>query len=489
MEVHMLESNKLVNKTPQLNILSEDDRAQIYDASLEILQNTGVKIEHEEARKIFSDAGATVEGEMVHIPSHLVDEAVKEAPKKILMYDRNGEMAMRLGGTNSYFGSGTDVPRTLDENGEMRQTTAEDIAKWARICDYLDNIDFSSPTGLLRKQPENIQDILEARQVMANTTKPVMFCTWDDRGTKDIFDMAAIAVGGEDKLKAKPYIIHYIEPVTPLSHSKEVAAQVIFGAKNNLPTIYTPMPSAGAVSPMTLAGSIALGLAESLTGITLSQLVKKGAPMVTGGIYSILDMKTSGYVYGGPEFALMNAAVTEMSNYLELPMFGTAGVSDSKLVDTQAAIEATFNIATQALVGANLIHDVGYLSSGLLYSYDQLVMSNEIIGMVKRIMRGIDTSGDRIPLDVINEVGPKGNFLSTSHTMDNFKKEQWQPSLMDRTNFEKWESNGSKTMGERIHESTEEILETHEPEVLEEAKTKELDALIEEERENREVRY
>ncbi len=485
----MLQSNKLVNKTPRLNILSEDDKEQIYDASLEILQHTGVKIDLEEARDIFADAGATVDGNMVHIPPCLVNEAVEKAPKKILMYDRNGDLAMRLGGTNSYFGSGTDVPRTLDENGEMRQTTAEDIAKWARLCDGLDNIDFSSPIGLLRKQPENIQDLLEARQVMANTTKPVMFCSWDDRGTKDIFDMAAIAVGGEEQLKAKPYIVHYIEPVTPLSHSKEVASQVIFGAKNNLPTIYTPMPSAGAVSPMTLAGSIALGLAESLTGITLAQIVQEGAPMVTGGIYSILDMKTSGFVYGGPEFGLMNAAVTEMSNYLGLPMFGTAGVTDSKVVDTQAAVEATFNIVTQSLVGANLVHDVGYLSSGLLYSYDQLTMSDEIIGMTKRIMEGIDTSKENLATDLVNEVGPKGNFLSTSHTMDKFKDEHWQPSLMDRHNFEAWEKDGSKTMGERVHEKSTKVLETHEPEPLDEDKQEELDAIIEEERENREVRY
>lgn len=485
----MLQSNKLVNKTPRMTILSEDDKEQIFDASLEILEHTGVKVDLEEARDIFADAGARVDGDRVHIPPCLVKEAIKKAPKKILMYDRDGEMAMRLGGNNVYYGSGTDVPRTLDENGEMRQTTAEDIADWARLCDGLDNIDFSSPTGLLRKQPENIQDILEARQIMVNTTKPVMFCSWDDKGTKDIFDMAAIAVGGEEQLKAKPYIIHYIEPVTPLSHSKEVASQVIFGAKNNLPTIYTPMPSAGAVSPMTLAGSIALGLAESLTGITLAQIVQEGAPMVTGGIYSILDMKTSGFVYGGPEFGLMNAAVTEMSNYLGLPMFGTAGVTDSKLVDSQAAIEATFNIMTQALSGANLVHDVGYLSSGLLYSYDQLTMSDEIIGMTKRIMEGIDTSEENLAVDLVNEVGPKGNFLSTSHTMDNFKKEHWQPSLMDRQNFEAWEKDGSKTMGERIHEKSTKILETHEPDSLDEDKRDELDAIIEEEKENREVRY
>ncbi len=485
----MLQTNKFVNKTPRFNILSEDDKEQLYDGALEILQHTGMRVDHEEARSIFSGAGARVEDHMVYLPPSLVKDAVNKAPKKVLIYDRDGNMAMRLGGTNSYFGSGTDVPRTLDENGEMRNPQSEDIAKWAKVCDYLDNIDFSSPSGLLRDEDENIQDLLEARQIIANTTKPMMFCSWDERGTEDIFNMASIAVGGAEELKAKPYIMHYIEPVTPLSHSKEVMAQTIWGAKHNLPTIYTPMPSAGAVSPMTFAGSIALGIAESLTGITLAQLVNEGAPMVTGGIYSILDMKTSGFVYGGPEFVLMNGAVAEMSNYLDLPMFGTAGVTDSKLVDTQAAIEATFNIATQSLVGANLIHDVGYLASGLLYSYDQLVMSDEIIGMVKRIMDGIDTSGDNIPLDLIDEVGPKGNFLNTSHTMDNFKEEHWQPSLMDRKNFDSWEADGSKTMGDRISEKRNEILENYEAPVLEEDKLEKIEAIIDEERENRKVEY
>lgn len=203
----------------------------------------------------------------------------------------------------------------------------------------------------------------------------------------------------------------------------------------------------------------------------------------------MLDMKTTAYLYGSPEFHLMSAGLAEMCQYLDMPMFGTAGCSDSPLTDEQAAIESTLSIATQSLSGANLIHDVGYLGSGLISSLDMVVMSDEIISMTKRIMRGIDTDDERLVLELINEVGPGGSFLSKSHTLENFRTDHWQPNLLDRSNYEKWMENGGKSMGDRVNDRTKEILADYEPKPLEESKQKEIIQLIDNERESRKVRY
>lgn len=485
----MLSAKTTVCKSPYIQVLSESDRKQIYRGALEILQRTGVKIEHQEALDTLADAGTKIDQNIAHIPSNLVEKGLSNAPETILIYGRSGNLAMRLGGRNNYFGTGSDTPQTLTLGGKYKKTSRKDVENGGIVVDALENIDFIMSMGLIQDEPVNVSDLYQFREMMYNTTKPIVFTAHDKRGNKDIVKMASIAAGGEEKLEQKPFIIHYIEPTTPLSHSKEAIDKLIYQAKRKIPMIYTPAPSAGATGPMTFAGTIALSVAESLGGIALAQTINPGTPVITGGVCSLLDMKTSAYLYGAPETALMHAALSEMSQFLDLPMYGTAGCSDSKLPDGQAALEATFSIATQMLSGANLIHDVGYLESGMTSSLEQIVMSDEIIEMVKRLTRGVDTGELQQAADLINEVGPKGNFLSQPDTVEKFKTEIWEPELIDRSNIDAWEKAGSKTMGDRVKEKAKDILTEHSPEQLDEDKKTEIDRLIKEERKTREVRY
>lgn len=485
----MLTSSLTVNANPSIAVFSESEKTQIYSAALEVLEHTGVEIQHEKALNILDQAGARIDKKVAHIPRHLVQKAVETAPDTILVYDRNGDLAMKLGKRNTYFGTGSDTPNTLDLDGNVRKSKREDIGKVGRIVDAMENLDFIMSLGLISDKPMHVTDLYQFQEMLFNTVKPIVFTSHDRRGNKDILEMASIAVGGEDNLKEKPFIINYIEPSSPLRHSKEAADKLLFSAEQNMPLIYTPCTSGGGTAPVTLAGNIVLAMAESLSGITLSQLINEGTPVITGGICSLLDMKTSSYLYGSPEFDLMNAGLSEMSQFLDLPMYGTAGCSDSKVVDEQAAIEGAFSIATQSLAGANLTHDVGYIASGMVGSCEMIVMSNEIIGMVKRIMRGIDTSENRLAIDLIDKVGPRGSFLREKHTMENFKREQWRPQLLDRQNFEGWKQDGEKTMGDRIKERTEKILNEYEPQQLSQKQKTDILALIEEEEKIREVRY
>jgi trimethylamine--corrinoid protein Co-methyltransferase len=460
----------------------------IYSAALEVLERTGVKIERKEALDLLGDAGARISGNTARIPSYIVEEAVRSAPRKILMHDRNGKPAMRLEDSHFYFGEGSDLPHILDTyTGKFRRFTRKDIGLAAKVADALPEIDFLMSLGLIWDEPVAVTDLHQFQEMLFNSTKPIVFTSHDKRGNQDIIDMASIISGSEEELQQKPFVIHYIEPISPLTGSKESMDKLLLSSEKMIPTLYTPTISAGSTAPGTLAGTITQALAECLSGVTIAQLNRKGAPIIIGGVIGAMDMQTTSFIYGGPDFHLMCAGMNEMAHYVGLPVYGTAGCTDSKVVDEQAAIEAYYSIALQAMSGGNLIHDVGYTGSGLIGNFDMLVMSNEIIGMVRRIMKGINTDAEHRAVDLICKVGPQGNFLQEKHTMDHFRTEHWYPELLDRRNYEKWSGDGSKDMGQRINEKTRSILEEYEPEPLDDAKRKEIVKLVDSEEKSRKV--
>jgi trimethylamine--corrinoid protein Co-methyltransferase len=266
-----------------------------------------------------------------------------------------------------------------------------------------------------------------------------------------------------DEWRKLPMFAVYIEPSSPLNNSREAVEKLLYAAENDIPAIYTPCPISGATAPATMAGVLVQAVAECLTGVVIAQLKRKGAAIIVGGVTSILDMSTTILSYGAPELSLLSAAHTEIAQYLHLPMFSTAGCSDAKTLDQQAAIEAAISIAFAALSGANLIHDVGYLESGLSGSYDMLVMSNEIISLVKRILRGVVVDAEHLALDVIDRVGPGGHYLMDDHTLKYFRTEFWMPEPLDRTNWDVWQTNGAKPLNARVHEKVLDLIEHYQP--------------------------
>ena len=227
--------------------------------------------------------------------------------------------------------------------------------------------------------------------------------------------------------------------------------------------MYVPAPTAGGTAPVTMAGILVQGLAETLAGLVISQLRSPGAGIIMGGVYTILDFRTMIFSYGCPELLLLSAALTDIGKWLGLPIFSTAGCSDSKSSDGQASLEAGMSILMAGLSGANLIHDVGYLESGLTGSLVQLALSDEIISMTKRLLRGIVVTPDSMALDVIRGVGPGGHYLASEHTLQHFKSELWRPGILDRNDFARWDETGRKTLEERVRGRVLRILEEHQP--------------------------
>jgi trimethylamine--corrinoid protein Co-methyltransferase len=278
--------------------------------------------------------------------------------------------------------------------------------------------------------------------------------------------MAAIVTGGEDHLREKPFIFHYVEPTSPLLHSSQAVERLFLCADKGIPIIYTPGMLSGATGPVTLAGAITVANAESLSGIVLHQLRSKGAPIISGALVTTMDMLTSTIVYGAPELRLTHSALADLYHYYEIPIWGTAGCSDANALDEQAAMETAMSILMAALDGANLIHDGGYLGHGLICCPAMIVMCSEIISYVKRIISGFDIGADKIDIDVIRRVGPGGHFLSEDQTVRLLRNEHWRPKFMNRDDIETWTQTGMKSYHTKVTQKAIEIIETHKPERL-----------------------
>jgi trimethylamine--corrinoid protein Co-methyltransferase len=405
----------------------------------------------------------------------MVDQALSTLPRKVVVTGPERDYKMELYKDQVYFGAGSDTPFTLDpRTGERRRANYEDVKNFARLAQAMPNIDFHMSLGIVQDVAVGTYDRWQYLAMLEATTKPINITAVDLDGLNDQLEMAYIRVGGKEEWKKGPIFSLYIEPVSPLSHSEEVVQKLLFCCDHDIPFVYTPCPLAGATAPSTLAGTAVQALAESLFGIVLSQLRKPGSSLIIGGLMSNMDMLTTVYCYGSPEMALLSAAYTQITKWLGVPMYETAGCSDSKLFDEQAAMEATMNIATAALSGGNMIHDVGYLEQGLTSSPEMYVAADEIIDMVKRILRGIKVDDAELGLNVMDEVGPGGHFLDHDHTFSRFKTDIWRPKMIDRQNFENWEAGGSKKHHERVRDRVLEVLDAEPEPILDEAMYKEL---------------
>jgi trimethylamine--corrinoid protein Co-methyltransferase len=448
---------------PRLSVLSPVQIEQIHQATLEVLERTGVRFNHPGALEILAGAGARVDGNRVRFPSWLVEEAIRQAPSRIVLGDRNGQRSVFLEGDKYWFGPSLDCIDYLDPHtAERRRFTSDDCRITATVADALPNFTWVMTIGMADDVPADIADRVIARQVFTHTEKPFVFCCKDVNSLRDIYDMALLIAGDRDRFLQAPPIVHYSEPISPLSYYQPAVEKIIFCAENGIPLINFPAAQAGATAPATFAGEIVQASAESLSGVVLTQLVRPGAPIIYGAFATIMDMRTTIFSYGAPEMSLMVAAMAQMAQYYRLPFFGTAGCTDAKFPDAQAAAEVAFSCLSSALVGANLIHDAGsWLDHGSLASPAFMVLVNEILYMVNQFMGGIPVNEETLALDLIDEIGPEGHYLYAEHTLQNFKN-VWYSDLFDRTIHDEWLAQGAKKFAERLGEKTARVIE-HEP--------------------------
>lgn len=448
----------------QFRVLSLNQIKKIHLATLEVLERTGVRIGCQEGFDLLREGGCKTEGDVVHFPPHLVEWAINSAPSQVLLWNRLGNKKLALGGRNTYFGLGPTLLNMIDlETGKRRVFKREDTAKAAKVADALPNIDWVMGLGTISDVPPQYSDRFEFEAMVKNTSKPIVIWNYTKEGLKDSMEMASAVVGGKENLLKRPFLISYAEPISPLTGDRAATEKLLLAAEYGIPIIHTPCIQSGASAPVTLAGALVSANAENLSSLVIAQLKRKGTAFLMGGVITIMDMRDAQMSYGAPELSLALSGFTDIAHYYGVPTWGTAGCSDSKLPDEQAAVEATFSSLFSMLSGANLVHDVGYLESGKTGALEMIVMVDEILGYIRRITRGIEVNEETLAIDAIEEVGPGGNFLTHSHTLRNFRKELWQPDLSDRQSWSKWVEGGKKRMEDRTREKTQLILKTHTP--------------------------
>jgi trimethylamine--corrinoid protein Co-methyltransferase len=417
------------------------------------------------------------DGNRVRIPAGLVEWALSIAPKRTVLCNRHGQRVMPLERYNVFYGPGSDCPNVIDvRTGERRPGTLQDIVDASLICDALPNIDFLMSFCVASDLSQETADRHQMRAMLTNSTKPILFVTTEFEGCVDAIRMAEAVAGGEEELRRNPICACYINVTHPMRHNQEALRKLLFLAGKGLPTTYTPVVLRGATGPVTAAGAIALANAGELAGLVIAQLKREGTPVIlTGGVNDMLDMRTTVDAYADPTNRVM---LVELAHRYDLPIFGLTGCSDSKLPDEQAAAEAAFSILLETLAGAQMAHDVGYLEGGMTNSIEQIVICDELIAYTKHFMRKLVINAETLALDLIDEIGPDGDYLSAEHTLQHFRQD-WYPKLFDRRNYDDWKNAGGKTLRQRANEKALKILSSHKPEPLPDDVQARLDAIVE----------
>ena len=451
-----------------LSAHSRDELDSIHYATLQILQDTGIKVMSAEALEIFHGGGATVERfegyGIVKIPSYMAEECAYWAPR-IIVYDaRNPDDDFvaepnRVGFTT--FGGCVNI---IDpETREVRRTTKKDLGEIACVCDYLDEICVLTRTVNATDVPERAQSIHNLEAMLTHTGKHIFLGADSARALDVMVELAAACTGGRDNFLKRPIFSVTVCPISPLSLPQNTCNVIIEAARLGIGALIMPMALSGGTSSTTLAGTLVTHNAEVLSSIVLAQLVRKGTPCTYGSSSTILDLRYGTTALGSPEFGRINASLVKLAQYYRLPCFVGGGGSDSKLPDIQSGYEFTLSATLSALSGANISFGCGVLEQGLTIDYAKLMLDAEMIRMIQNTLRGVAVNDESLAMDVIHEVGPGGAYISHDHSLDTMRS-QSQSKLFDRRSRSDWmELTHGENIQEQAYRAAIHILQNHQP--------------------------
>ena len=475
----MIKLNQRFSRSPYLEILTEEQVYAIHSTSLGILERTGMQCANEAALKIFRQGGAYVAGNSVRIPPIMIEQALQTAPSRILITGRHGKGEVLLERNVVNYGLGTDLMYHIDPyTGKARLTVLKDVANIAKVVHKCKHIDFTSDSGFPSDIQPELQDLYQYRMGVDYCDKPFFIAVDNGENMRALIEMDTVFAGSSGEPNRTPSLIVYREPVSPLMFHETAVEVLLVCAEYKVPVVFTPILQTGATGPMTLAGSIAQGNAETLASLVLHQLRAPGAPFIWGPGVSMMDMHTTLFCYGGPIIMKAQAALGQIGRFYNLPIFGFTGITDSATIDVQCGIEMMWSVLINALAGLNLCHDVGYMNSGLLGSLEAILLGNEIISAVSSFMDGIQINEETLALEIINKVGSDGNFLHEEHTRKFLRQESWYPQFLNRKQLKSWQSEGGRTVNQALREKACQIIEEDAPLLISEVEAKELDKII-----------
>lgn len=439
----------------------------------------------EPALHVFDKAGARVDWrtQIVYLPESLVAEALARAPSRFVFEARDSSHRLDLAEGSTYFTNGFGATYVLDvESRERRVATLEDLARFTRLADSLSHVDYPITQCIPQDVSKGLVGQYMALTMLANTVKHVYCPTFSLDGALDFMEMAAIVLGGEEALRQHPTFINsMICPTSPLQYSADAAARLMAFSRARVPVGLWSAPLAGATGPATLAGTVVVQNAEVLAGLVLAQLVGPGTPILYGTGASVMDMTFGTPAYAAPELSLLNVVTAQLAQQYGLPTYGTGGVIDAKVPDEQAAYESMLSSVVASMAGITIVHDAvyGILESGMTACYEQLLICHEMVGMIRRVLEGLEVTPETLALPVINAVQPGGTFLNQQHTLHTFRREHWFPDLTDRSPRSEWQQHGAKDVVQRARDQLLEREATYVPDPLDPEILKALHAVIE----------
>lgn len=453
---------------------------QIHEATLTVMETAGLVFTYEPARDLFAKAGCKIDGQRVFFPKKLVEEQIKKAPSQFTLYARNPEKNVVIGGNNIAFMPCYGAPFVNDMENGRREGTLEDFNNFAKLAYESPYMDI---TGGMMTEPNDIpvanRNAERIYSSMVFSDKPFMGAGTGAKDARQTIEMASMVFGSCEEMTKKPPFVSILCSLTPLGFDDKMCGGIMEYAKAGMPQLISSLAIAGATAPVTMEGTLVVQNAEILAGITLTQLVREGAPVIFAGSSSATAMRYGTLSIGAPEMAINTAATAQMGRFYNLPVRGGGALTDSKTVDSQAAYESMMSMLMATMSGINFVlHSAGILEGYITASYEKFIIDSEICGMCKRIKLGEQITAEKLAVDVIKEVGPGGEFLTNMHTFKHFKQELYAPILEERDNFDSWNSKGGLTMEQRANAKYKEILENYEEPDMDDAVRKDLDAYI-----------
>lgn len=439
---------------------------RIHEATLHVLEHTGLKVEHKGAEELFLEAGAKKNGDRrILLPPKLVKESIEKARarSRLQLFDREGNKSISLQQGKTHFGPGGDARYNIDAGtGVLHQSVLADVAQNVRIVDALPGFGFAMSMALPSDvPPEKVYPAAFAKMV-ANTTKPVVVTAVSLDDVKRIHKIASIVAGGKEALREKPFCVMLVDPLSPLRMDAVGVRKLLYCAEREIPVLYAAGANCGASAPVTPEGGVVQGSAECLAGLVLAMLKNERAPFIYGSSTSAMDMSSGVISYGDPIWFKTVAMYADLARHYGLSSWGTAGSGDSMTVDAQAAMEAYEGITFVLLAGASLAHDVGFLGHGELYDPRMLVLCDMMIARARHILRPVNLSDEALATDVIDEVARGDGFYATNpHTAEHFRAALWMPpSYLDRKHLSEFRFADLPTL---LRQEAHRILTTHRP--------------------------
>jgi len=442
---------------PHLSLLTSGQREQIHQYALEILTRTGVRVDSEPVQQLLLKrlgAGAVKE-KIVRFPAEVVDWALAAAPARIELFDRRGARAFELGDGTLHYGIGVTTLFYQDPlSGDLAPFTRRHMQDMVRLGSSLSHYEAISTVGIVQDVPTPLSDLYGTLEMLANTTKPLVLLVSDEDKFSAVLDLCEQLQGD---LAAKPFLLPYFNPVSPLVMNAGTVDKMGMAIERGLPVIFSNYSMAGASTPLTPAGTLALLLAELLAGLTISQIMRQGAPILLGMLPVYFDLKAMTNFYD-PQSILLNLACAEMMAHYHLPHCGTSGSGTGWGADLIAADTYWMNSLTYCMSTGGLAPFVGDTLGSKVFSPKTVVYIQEVIDQSSRLAAGFELDDQHAVLDEIDHIGAGGNFLSAPSTLKGYKSGYYSSPVFARWSMEKWQGAGRPTADQVLGKYTAELI-------------------------------